>query len=146
MWHLVLNNGLNQKNKNMAKKNLIGKFIIAFDTICEGWQCAKDENDKPDPTLFDSEAEAMVELFDDALSMVENKNDEDLSEANITREQLAEMKRVFKTGDAELMKNFLKSNPSCNYNDEFIVPAEEFVLGRKAIFTTEGLVITGKSL
>jgi len=131
----------------MAKsKNLVGKFIIAFDTLFDGWQCAKDENDKPDPTLFDSEAEAMVELFGDAVDMLINQTEGDREDLGITEEQFEEMKRVFETGDGNLMKSFLQQNEACNYNDEFIVPAEEFVFGRKAIFGSEGLVITGKKL
>ena len=131
----------------MAKsKNLVGKFIIAFDTLFDGWQCAKDENDKPDPTLFDSEAEAMVELFGDALDMLINQTEGDREELGMTEEQFEEMKLVSESGDGNLMKSFLEQNGVCNYNEEFIIPAEEFILERKAIYTTEGLVITGKKL
>lgn len=133
----------------MAKKNkLTGKFIVAFDTICDGWQCATDDDGKPDPELHDSEADAMFEIFADALSMIENQSEEELSENNITVEKREQMKAVFNDGegDTEHMKDFLDVNPECNYNDEFIVPAEEFIFGRKAIFTGSGLQITGEKL
>lgn len=132
----------------MKKKDLKGKFIIAFDTIVDGWQCATDENGKPDPELFDSEADAMFELFGDALSMLENQTDSDRKENGISKKKYAEMKKVFDegNGDPQHMTDFLQANPECNYNNEFIVPAEEFKFGRKAIFTGTGLQITGKNL
>jgi len=134
----------------MAKKNeLTGKFIIAFDTIVDGLQCATDDNGKPDPILFISEDEAMVELFGDALSMIENQSEKELKEnSGITPEKREQMKTIFNegAGDTKQMKNFLDANPECNYNEEFIVPAEEFVFGRKAIFGGEGLKIIGNKL
>src|SRR3990167_7274856 len=112
----------------MAKKNeLTGKFIIAFDTIVDGLQCATDDNGKPDPILFISEDEAMVELFGDALSMIENQSEKELKEnSGITPEKREQMKTIFNegAGDTKQMKNFLDANPECNYNEEFIVPAE----------------------
>lgn len=132
----------------MKNKNLKGKFIIAFDTICDGWQCATDDNGKPDPTLFDSEADAMFELFGDALSMITNQTASELKENGITVKKRTEMKKVFDegNGDPQHMADFLQANPECNYNNEFIVPAEEFVFGRKAIFTGTGLQIIGEKL
>ena len=119
----------------MKTKDKIGKFIIAFDTLCDGWHCATDEDGKPDPTLFDSEADAMFELFDDAVSMLENRTVGDREEVGVTEEQFEEMKRIRETGDTDLMKDFLDQNEVCNYNNEFIIPAEDFIFGRKAIFT-----------
>lgn len=130
----------------MAKKNLKGKFIVAFDTIVDGWQCATDENGKPSPTLHNSENEAMIELFDDALSMLENQTNEDRKENGISKKAYADMKKVFESGDALAMNKFLDKNPSCNYNDEFIVPAEEFLFGRKTFWNGKGVTITGKKL
>lgn len=132
----------------MAKKNkLTGKFIIAFDTLCDGWQCATDDDGKPDPNLYDNEDEAMKTLFDDILSMIENQSPKEMREnSGITVKQRTEMKKIEKTGDAKLMKSFLEQNPECNYSNEFIVPAEEFVFGRKAIFGSEGLKIIGNKL
>ena len=133
----------------MAKQNrLTGKFIVAFDTLCDGWQCAKDENDKPDPTLHESEADAMVDLFEDAFFMLENQTDADRKENGISKKTFAQMKKIFNDGDGDAMQmtQFLEAHPECNYNAEFIVPAEEFLLGRKAIFGKDGLVITGTKL
>lgn len=123
-----------------------GKFMIAFDTLCEGWQCAKDEDENPDPILFDSYDEAMVELFGDAVDMLRNRTAADRQEVGVSEEIFEEMKAVMKTGDAGLMKSFLNQNENCNYNDEFIIPADEFILGRRAIFGSEGLTITGTKL
>lgn len=132
----------------MKKKDLKNKFIVAFDTIVDGWQCATDENGKPDPELFESEADAMFELFGDALSMLENQTDADRKENGISKKKYAEMKKVFDNGngDPQHMADFLQANPECNYNDEFIIPADEFKFGRKAIFTGTGVQITGKNL
>ena len=130
------------------KKDLTGKLIIAFDTICDGWQCSLDEQGNPDPNLYDSEADAMFELFGDAISMLENQTPEDRSDNEITEDEFSEMKTIFADGegDTEHMKNFLDTHPNCNYSDEFIIPAEEFVFGCKAIFTGKGVVIKGNKL
>lgn len=137
-----------KKKARFTTEELKGKFIIAFDTMADGWQCATDEKGRPDPTLFDSEADAMHELFGDALSMLENQTDEDREENEISKEEYAEMKAVFNNGagDPEQMKNFLDANPHCNYNGEWIENAEEFIFGRKAIFTGNGGHIEGEKL
>jgi len=38
-------------------------YVIVFDTMCEGWQSAVDENDKP--WVYATEAEAEEEIKDD---------------------------------------------------------------------------------
>jgi len=134
--------------KKFTKEQLEGKFIIAFDTICDGHQCAKDEDENPDPTLYDSEADAMFELFGDIISMLEHKDEEELADCEITVEQRAEMNKIFDegNGDPQHMADYLDANPECNYNEEFIIPAEEFIFGRKAIFTGNGGHIEGEKL
>ncbi len=37
------------------------KYIIAWDTICQGWQCEVDEDEKPAPQEYETQAEAMLE-------------------------------------------------------------------------------------
>lgn len=130
----------------MKEQELKGKFIVAFDTVCDGWQCALDDDGKPAPTLFDSEADAMFELFNDTLSMITNQSEEELEDNNITSTQRDQMTFISRSGDTDKMKEFLDQNPECNYNDEFIVPAEEFVFGRKAIFGSQGITIEGTKL
>jgi hypothetical protein len=132
----------------MAKKpnKFEGKFIIAFDTLADGWQCATDENGKPDPELFDCPADAMFEMFGDAVCMLRNRTAADRKEVGVSEAKFKEMQKVFDTGDTTLMTAFLDQNEECNYNSEFIVPADEFILGRKAIFGSEGLKIIGKKL
>ncbi len=134
--------------KKFKPEELVGKFIIAFDTLCDGWQCATDEDGNPEPTLFDSEADAMFELFGDAISMLEHKDEEELEDCGITVEQRTEMDVIFEDGNGnpQIMADFLEANPECNYNDEFIIPAEEFIFGRKAIFTGNGGHIEGEKL
>ncbi len=131
-----------------TKEGCEGKYIIVYDTMCDGNQCEKDEQENPDPTLYDTEAEATKELFGDAISMLEFQSEEDLEENEITPAIYAEMKEIWAEGkgDPERMKTFLEENPECNYNGEFIELATDFVYGRKAIFGEEGLGITGKYL
>ena len=130
----------NKKNK------YAGKFIIVFDTICDGNQCVTDEHNNP--TLFDTANEAHREIFDGALAMLENRTPLELEEYNegVTPELIARMKEIDRSGDVELMKIFLMANPNCNDNEEYVVRAEDFVLGRKAIYTGEGLIIIGEKL
>ena len=128
-------------------KEIKGKFIIAFDTICDGWQCAKDENEKPNPTLFDSEADAMKEIFADAIAGLDGTDDDYFEENELNKEEtLAEMNIILHLENVEGMRIYFGNKPACNYYDEFIVPAEEFILGRKAIFTGQGIVIAGTKL
>lgn len=131
----------------MAKKNkLAGKFVIAFDTVMDGWQAVVDE--KNNPTLFNSHAEAFKELFDGAHSMLSNRTPKELEEYNegVTSEMVKEMGRILKSGDVEEMEKFLRMNPNCNDNGEWVEPAETFKLNRKAIFTSKGVQITGTHL
>lgn len=129
-------------------KDLKGKYIVAYDTICDGHQCATDENGKPNPELHDSEADAYFEIFGDALSMINNLSAAERKENGITSAKFRAMKKVFDdgNGDPMHMKEFLDQNPECNYNDEFVIAADEFVFGRKAIFTGNGGHIEGKKL
>jgi hypothetical protein len=130
----------------MKEQDLKNKFVVAFDTVVDGWQCALDENGKPSPELFESEADAMFELFHDALAMIRNQTKEELAENNITVAQRKDMIKISEEGDTDKMSAFLEANPECNYNGEFIVPAEEFVFGRKSIFSGNGGHIEGKKL
>jgi hypothetical protein len=128
-------------------KDIKGKFIVAFDTICDGWECAKDEDGKPDPELFDSEADAFHEIFADALSGLKGTDDGYFEENDLDKDKvISEMEALLEEGDFEKMSNYFDVNPTCNYYEEFIVPAEEFILGRKTIFTGQGIVIEGTKI
>jgi len=128
-------------------EELKGKFVVGFDTICEGNQCAKDENDNPDPNLYDSEAEARKELFGDAICGLEGTDDDYFKENEMDKETvLSEMRDILKDGDADKMRDYLSENSACNYYDEFIQEAEEFIVGRKAILTDNGVRIEGTKL
>jgi hypothetical protein len=122
-----------------------GKFIIAFDTICEGHQTGNDENNNP--PLYDSEADAMHELFGDAIAGLQGTTDDYFEDNEMNKEKVvAEMDAIFKEGNTNRMSDYLSANPNCNYYEDFIVPADEFVLGRKTIFTGQGIVIEGTKL
>lgn len=119
----------------MEEKDLTGKFVVVHDTICEGEQTAMTEENMP--VLYNSADEAFKELFDDAHSMLDNRTEEELEEYNegVTPEMVTEMGRLLELGDVTLMRQFLEWNPQCNDNEEFVLPAEEFIQGRKAIYT-----------
>lgn len=121
------------KRKNM-KNNLTGKFIIAYDTICDGMQSALDENKQP--ILYTDRREAIKEMFDDTLSMLKNRTPKELKEYNkgVTPAMIKKMELIYNSGDADTMEIFLKQNPTCNDNNESVIPAEEFQLGHKTIF------------
>lgn len=122
-----------------------GKYLIAFDTICDGNQTATDENNLPQ--LFDSEADAFFELFCDAMAGLEGTDDDYFEENEIDKDEtLAKMQELKDEGNFFKMKNWFDANPSANYYDEWIESAEDFVLGRKAIFTGKGVVIEGTKL
>ncbi len=110
-------------------------FIIVWDTLVDGWEAVVDE--KNNPTIFSTREEAMKEIFDDALSMLSNRTPEELEEYNegITPEMVQEMDRISDSGDVKAMEKFLNDNPNANDNNEFIVPAEEYIHNRKTIFT-----------
>ena len=126
-------------------KDLEGKYVIGFDTICDGNQTGGDESGEP--TLYDSEADAFFELFGDAIAGLDGTNDEYFEDNALDKEKIiAEMKALLEEGDNEKMKNFFDVNPECNYYDEFVEKADEFTLGRKAIFNGDGVVIEGTKL
>jgi hypothetical protein len=128
----------------MTKKSrLKNKWIIGFDTICDGNQCVMDDGS---PALFNSREEAMKELFGDALAMILAQDEDSLTELEISQEQITKMKEIDATGDAAQMDKFLDEHPEMNYNSEFVEEADEFILNRKAFFTRDGIVITGKKL
>jgi hypothetical protein len=126
-----------------------GKFVIGFDTLVDGHQCVmtEDESGKDVPALYDSYEEAFKELFTDSLSLLENCSVKSLrDDYGATKSILKEMQKVEKTGDVKAMEEFLKKHPELNTNDEFVEKADEFLFGRKAFFTGNGIEITGTKL
>ena len=108
------------------------KYIIAFDTICTGWDCNKDEEGHP--VLFDTYEEALLEVFKDSYSMIDNADDETLEELGITNTQLLEMLSLMSELDMGNISRFLEDNPECNYLNEFVVKESEYIQDRKTIF------------
>lgn len=119
------------------QEEIKGKFIVAFDTIVDGEQSATDENDLP--PLYDSADEAFEELFDDAHSMLSNYSDEEREEyaEGVTAEMVEQMGTILVSEDVAEMRKFMNEHPQCNINDEYVVRAEDFVKGRKIIYTGE---------
>ena len=126
------------------KKKLKNSFVVAYDTICDGNQCHMDGEGKP--LLYPSKHNALQEIFDSALSNLENKEPIDLKECGITKKLLAKMKAVEKRDNPEEMENFLIENPEMNDYGEWVEVASEFIMNRKVIFTGSGLKITGTKL
>jgi hypothetical protein len=132
--------------KKFTEEELKGKFVLAFDTMCDGWGCLQDGDENP--VLFDSADEAFIELFDGNLSMLENRSSAELKEFNegVTKALVKEMSKIFKSGDVSAMRMFLDKYPECNDNEDWVEPAEIFMKGRKAIFVGGGIKITGEKL
>ena len=119
------------------------KYIIAFDTLCEGYRCAIDQ--EGNPHLYNSYDEAFKELFSDAICGIEG-NPDHLEDEDARENMITEMNDIFKSGDIEKMQEYFNRCPDANYYGEFIEKAEEFILGRKAIFDGQGITITGTKL
>lgn len=129
---------------------LKGKFIIAYDTLCDGWNCMMEtgDDDLERPTLFDSEDEAFAEIFDGNLSMLKShEEDEQLEDLNegVTSELIVEMQKAWDEG-IDSMKKFMNEHPECDDSGEWVEPAETFIMNRKTFLTSEGIVITGTKL
>ena len=85
-------------------------YVIVFDTMCEGWQSAVDENDKP--FVYATEAEAEREIKDDF---------------------------------EELRFNQIEAGQEPDEEpDDFVVPLEDYIKGRKFIWTPSGCHIEGE--
>lgn len=130
---------------------LKGKFIIAYDTLCDGWNCLMEsgEDNVERPCLFDSEDEAFKEIFDGNLSMLQShEEDEQLDDLNegVTPELIREMEKVFDTNDVTQMRKFMDEHPECDDSGEWIEPAETFIMNRKSFITKQGIVITGTKI
>lgn len=124
-------------------EDLKGKFVIAFDTVIDGWDSTKDEDGNV--ILYNSKEEAFKEMFEDSLSMLQNRTEEELEEYNedVPIDLIQEMNRTHESGDIKAMEEFWEEHPEMNELGEWIEPAETFIQGRKLIFTEEGFKIIG---
>lgn len=137
--------------KKFKKIDLKGKFVIAYDTLCEGNQCTMnvDKDGNESPALFDSADEAFMEIFDSNHSMLVSHMEDDMLEEfneDVTPEMIQEMGEILDSKDVARMRKFMDEHPECDDNGEFVQPADEFIMGRKAIFTGQGLIIEGDFL
>lgn len=138
--------------KEFTEEELNGKFVVAYDTICDGNQCMMEgEEGEPDykPLFFDSEEEAFAEIFDGNYSILKSHLDSEMLEElneGVTPEMVAEMGEILKAGDVSKMRAFMNENPECDDSGEWVQPANEFILGRKAFFGLNGITIQGNKL
>lgn len=86
-------------------------FVIVFDTICEGWQSAVDENNNP--VLYATEAEAEAEIKSDFEELQRNR--------------------------------ILEGEEPDEEPEDFVIPLEEYIKGRKFIWHPSGSEIVGES-
>lgn len=125
----------------MNKEDLKGKFLIGFDTLCDGNQCGTDDEGNPDPILYDSYDEAFKELFIDALEGIRGNEEQPKRD-----ELIAKMETLIEEDNIQKMKDFFDEEPDANYYDEFVQEADQFILGRKLIYGAEGAKVVGKKL
>lgn len=127
--------------------NTKGKFVVVWDSIVDGWECSKDENNKP--IIYNSYDEAFKEIFNDNLFMLQShRDDKALEEYNegVTPELVEEMEKILISDDVEAMKKFMENHPECDDSGEWVEPVETFFQNRKAIWSNNGLVIEGTPL
>jgi hypothetical protein len=128
----------------LTEEQLAGKFLIGFDTICEGHQTGNDENGNP--PLYDSYDEAFKEKFIDAVCGIEG-NEEHLDDEDARQVMIDEMNALIKEDDIEKMKTYMQEKPDSNYYEEFVQEADQFILGRKALWSpATGVTIVGEKL
>jgi len=125
-----------------------GKYVIAYDTICDGMQCETEGKENKDlPVLYDSPADANWEIFCDAMSGLNGTDDDYFKETGLDKKKvLSEMKKLKEDGDSNKMRDYLQTTEGANYYDEHCESAETFVLGRKTIWTGKGITILGTKL
>lgn len=128
------------------------KFIIAYDTLCDGEVCLMDGEEGDDdyfPSLYDSEDEAFREIFDDNSSMLNShKIAKQLSECNpgVTRKMVDEMDVINLSGDVAAMRAFMKKYPQCDDSGHSVMLASDFIMNKRLIFGEDGFVITGTKI
>lgn len=130
---------------------LKGKFVVAYDTLCDGWNCMMEsgEDEVERPCLFDSEDEAFKEIFDGNLTTLKTHLDDDMLEEynpDVTPELVQTMSEIFNYGDVDKMRKFMEMYPECDDSGEWVEPAETFIMNRKTFLTEQGIVITGTKL
>ena len=120
----------------VRKKDCVGKFVVVIDTLC-GNSVAVDENDKPDPNLYDTELDCYVDLFGDAYEMLRShKENGTLAEysEDVTEAEVEEMGKIVDGNDTRQMKDFLDKHPHTNYNNEFVMTALECEIDGKKLW------------
>jgi hypothetical protein len=130
-------------------KDYEGKYVIAFDTICEGVQCQMTTDDQGEngvPTLYDSEYDALVEVFDDNYSYLEMADKEDWAEF---KEEFGWDKgSCMRRAETIVKKNYPISKLKAwieefNYYELYPMKAEDYVHGRRVFFGNGGITVTG---
>lgn len=151
------------ESKKFKAEDLKGKFLIGFDTICDGNQTSGNDEDGK-PHLYDSYNEAFKEVFIDAIEGIKGNEeyfmdddgydlDDPKDEKREAKDQknrdkiISDMRAIFKEDDIEKMKAYFQKKPDANYYDEFVEKADEFILGRKTMWSpATGVTIEGTKL
>ena len=104
-------------------------YIIVMDTLCQGWTDYGQE-------VYETEEDADREVFEDAHAWITEKNNDGTSvEDEVDYETHANaMSDIAMRGNVKEMNAYLCQHEEANYNQLFVVPAEEFTAGRKAIW------------
>jgi len=97
------------------------KYIIGFDTICDGHQCQED--------WFSTYDEAFKEMFIDNLESIKGNG----SYLGANRKDILELMNRVKGEGVEAMKALFKKYPEANYHETFVIKANDFSSGRKFI-------------
>ena len=101
------------------------KYVVAFDTICAGWDCVKTEDNK---------GNSFIELYTKEEAEAELKED-----AERERESCKEWLENFGEANCDVEET---GKCTCEA-DTFIVPMEDYIHERKTMFTTGGIHIEG---
>jgi len=88
----------------MTDKTEKGPFVVAFDTICDGWQSAVDE--AGNPVVYATREEAEREIAQDLEARRQSYADDGFMDDDYTETE----------------------------SEDFVVPLDEFQQGRKAIW------------
>ena len=118
----------------MIRNKLKGKWVEVIDTICEGEQATKDDQERV--VLYDSENEVAREVMDCITTCwCEHVEDEiNNEERDVLPHYLSEMEQLAKQGTAKQITEFLAKHDEIDTRDMGWLPAEDYIDGRKVIW------------
>ena len=93
-------------------------FVIVTDTLCEGWTCERN-CDTGEPVEYATLEAANVSILSDEIDLFDNREASDFCEGETRPESVDDC-------------------------EAFAVPLSEYLEGRKAVWTGQGVAIIGK--